>query len=524
MPSEPSIGDSKDHIQTDAVRSNLKRKSLQSGLISFAVQPLKLALGVGSTSLLARLLTPADFGLVAMVAPLLTLVDSLSNFGLETATIQRDKLSDEQLSASFWLSLKINIVVIGVMMLMAPVLAWFYGEEKLTGITLAMAVGALSVCLAFQHKSLLKRQMRFGVLTLIDVGSILTAAGCAIAAALLNWGYWALVLQLVVMQLTQSIAYWLICDWRPKRYLKNAKLDANLKAMLSYGANLTGFRFITRIGMQLDRILVGYVSGAGALGLYHVAYKWAYFSFEQVYHPLFDVAVSSFSRAYQDPELYRAYCRRGLMSLFALCFPALAFLFVEARDVLLLLLGNQWLEAVPLFRLLTIAVFFGSIYRVTKWLYVSSGQTKRQLRWGLIHTPTMIVAVAIGSQYGAYGVALGYTTGLCLLSVPSVIFCLHNSPLSLLDFFSSVWRSAFASVITAVVLFAIKFNKFKFDFEFTFFEFTNTDIDNIFVQLITHSIIFGLIYLLLWIVLPGGKRAIAEVLENLRAIRSKGKK
>ncbi|MEM6751425.1 MAG: lipopolysaccharide biosynthesis protein [Cyanobacteria bacterium P01_C01_bin.38] len=512
MSSEPSIGDSQDNIQTDAIRSDLKRKSLQSGLISFAAQPLKLALGIGSTSLLARLLTPADFGLVAMVAPLLALVDSLSNFGLETATIQRDKLSDEQLSASFWLSLKINIVVIGVMMLMAPILAWFYGEEKLTGITLVMALGALSVCLAFQHKSLLKRQMRFGVLTLIDVASLLAAAASAIAAAFFNWGYWALVLQLVVMQVTQSIAYWLFCDWRPKRYVKkNAKLDSNMQAMFSYGANLTGFRFITRIGMQLDRILIGYVGGAGALGLYHVAYKWAYFSFEQVYHPLFDVAVSSFSRAYQDPELYRAYCRRGLMSLFALCLPALAFLFVEAREVLLVLLGNQWLEAVPLFRLLAVAVFFGSMYRVTKWLYVSSGQTKRQLRWGLIHTPTMIIAVAIGSQWGAYGVALGYTTALCLLAVPSVIFCLQDSPLSLLDFFGSVWRSAFASVIAAVVLFSIS--------KFTFINISNT-----FIQLIIHSIVFGLLYLLLWIFLPGGKQATVEVLENLKAIRSKGKK
>ena len=471
MSSEPSIGDSQDNIQTDAIRSDLKRKSLQSGLISFAAQPLKLALGIGSTSLLARLLTPADFGLVAMVAPLLALVDSLSNFGLETATIQRDKLSDEQLSASFWLSLKINIVVIGVMMLMAPILAWFYGEERLTG-----------------------------------------AAASAIAAAFFNWGYWALVLQLVVMQVTQSIAYWLFCDWRPKRYVKkNAKLDSNMQAMFSYGANLTGFRFITRIGMQLDRILIGYVGGAGALGLYHVAYKWAYFSFEQVYHTLIDVAVSSLLRAYQDPELYRAYCRRGLMSLFALCLPALAFLFVEAREVLLVLLGNQWLEAVPLFRLLAVAVFFGSMYRVTKWLYVSSGQTKRQLRWGLIHTPTMIIAVAIGSQWGAYGVALGYTTALCLLAVPSVIFCLQDSPLSLLDFFGSVWRSAFASVIAAVVLFSIS--------KFTFINISNT-----FIKLIIHSIVFGLLYLLLWIFLPGGKQATVEVLENLKAIRSKGKK
>lgn len=507
MARKPLTIDSNQHLRTDALRSDLKRRSLQSGLISFAAQPLKLALGIGSTAVLARLLTPADFGLVAMVAPLLALVDSLSNFGLETAIVQQEKLDRQQVSASFWLSLKINALVIGVMMLMAPVLAWFYGEAELTGITLVMAVGALSLCLSFQHKSLLKRQMRFGVLTLIDAGSLLAGAASAVGAAQLGWGYWALVLQLVVMQLTQSLAYWLVCDWRPARYVGEVRLDSTLRAMFSYGAHLTGFRFLTRIGMQLDRILVGYVGGAGALGFYHVAYRWAYFPFEQVYYPLFDVAVSSFSRAYEDPDRYRAYCRRALMALFAVCLPALAFLFVEARDVLLVLLGNQWLEAVPLFRLLVVAVFVGSMYRVTKWLYVSAGQTQRQLRWGLIHTPTMIVAVVIGAQWGAYGVALGYTVALCLLTCPSVVFCLKLSPLRLGDFFSAVWRSAFASLTAAVLLFAGRV--------------TFLNAENAVLEIFVRSIIYGLFYLLLWIILPGGKQATREVFENLQVLRSK---
>ncbi len=495
------------HLNTDTLRSDLKRRSLLSGLISFAAQPIKLILGIGSTAILARILTPADFGLVAMVAPLLALADSLSNFGLETAAVQREKLDNQQLSASFWLSLKINAVIVALMVIMAPILAQFYGKQELIGITLLMTFGFLAVCLTFVHKSLLKRQMRFGLLTIIEVISLIVAAAIAIFAAYKGWGYWALVLQLVVMQLIQSIGYLIICPWLPEKQIKSEKSHVDLQAMFSYGAHLTGFRFLMRIGMQLDRILVGYLSGATALGLYQVAYKWSCFSFEQVYFPLFDVAVSSFSRTLHDTNLYRSYCRKGLMLLFALCMPALAFSFVEARNLLLLLLGDRWLEAVPLFRVLSIAVFVGSMYRVTKWLYVSAGQTQQQFRWGIIHTPIVIIAVVIGSQWGAIGVATGYTVAICLLTYPSVAFCLKTSPLSGKDFLAAVFCPAFSSICAALIIYLCKQILPSFD--------------NKIMTLSVSFIIFCITYILFWLVLPGGRQAIAEALQNIKQLRNK---
>lgn len=495
------------HLNTDNLRSDLKRRSLLSGLISFAAQPIKLGLGIGSTAILARVLTPADFGLVAMVAPLLALADSLSNFGLETATVQREEIDNQQLSLSFWLSLKINALIVGLMIIMAPILAQFYGKQELIGITLILSLGFLAVCLTFVHKSLLKRQMRFGLLTTIEVISLVVAAAIAIFAAYKGWSYWALVLQLVVMQLIQSIGYLIICPWLPEKTIKSEKSNVNLQAMFSYGAHLTGFRFLMRIGMQLDRILIGYLSGATALGLYQVAYKWSYFSFQQVYFPLFDVAVSSFSRTLHDVNLYRSYCRKGLMLLFALSMPALAFSFVEAEKLLLLLLGNQWLSAVPLFRVLSVAVFVGSMYRVTKWLYVSAGQTQQQFRWGLIHTPIVIAAVVIGSQWGAFGVATGYTAAICLLTFPSVAFCLKTSPLNAKDFLAAVFCPAFSSISAAVILYLCKQ--------------ILPSLDNTIITVTISLIIFGIAYISFWLVLPGGRRAIAEVLQNLKQLRKK---
>ena len=491
---------------TDSIHIDLKRRSLQSSLVTVTFQPLKFALGFGSTSILARLLTPTDFGLLAMVAPLLALVDSLTNLGLETATIQWDKLDREQASAMFWFSLKPNALIIGFMLLMAPVLAWFYREAELVEITLVMAIGVSSLCLTFQHRSLLKRQMRFGTITAIEIIALTVGVVFAVGAAWLGFRYWALVFQLVAMQVTQSFASWLVCGWQPTTYTKTAKLDADLRSMLSYGAHLTGFRFLTRIGNQLDRILIGYFGGAQALGLYYIAYKWAYFPFEQIYYPLFDVTVTSLSRAYRDPDLYRAYCRRGLALLFTLCLPALAFSFVEARNLLLVLLGEQWLEAVPLFQLLIASVSVTSMYRVTKWLYVSAGQTQRQFRWGLVYTTVTVVGVTMGARWGAYGVAVGYTIATFLLTYPAIAYCLKTLPLSLREFLGTVWRPAVSAMMAASIL-AIS--------RLILPSFTNLVLD-----LLVRVILFGIAYLLLWIVLPGGRQASTDVWQSFKALRS----
>lgn len=489
------------HLETTTVQTSLSQRSLKSGLVAVAAQPLKLVIGIGGTMILARELVPADFGLLAMVQPLLTLVDSLSNLGLETATVQRQDLTQDEVSSIFWFSLKINAFIILGMMLAGPLLAWFYGQPELTNIVFCLAIGSASLCLSFQQMSLLKRQMQFEILTLIEVVALIASTALAISTARLGLGYWSLILQLTTFQTIKGIAYWLLCDWRPSGFNQSFQLTPDLRSMFSYGIYLTGYRCITRVGMEMDRILLGYFGGANALGLYSVAYQWAYFPFWQIYYPLFDVAVASFSRSLSEPERYRTYCRRGFSVIFAVYMPALAFLFVTAQAVILLILGEQWLEIVPMFRVLTVAVFVGGIYRVTKWVYVSAGETQHQFRWSLIHTPIMITAVAIGVHWGAFGVALGYTTGMCLLSYPSVIHCVRKVPLTFSDFFSSVWRPATSAILSAILLYTIQWSL--------------PSSEVLIVTLGINSLIYAVSYIGLWLLLPGGYTETREIVRIL---------
>ncbi len=440
------------YFETATLQANLNRRSLQSSLITFGSQPIKLLIGIGSTSILARLLTPADFGLVAMALPWFALLDSVNSLGLGTATVQRERLDHRQASTIFWLALAINALLVAGLLVATPWFARFYQESRLTAIVPVMALGMASVFLSAQHQSLLARQMRFGVLTLIEVGALGLGAAVAIAAALAGWGYWALVLQLVVYQVVQSLSYWLAHSWRPAWPAHLTKLGPETRTMLSYGAHLSGFHLINRVGMEMDRVLVGYVNGASALGLYAVAYNWAYFPFNQVYLPLLNVAISGLSRAASDADQYRYQSRQILMLMFGLCLPALAFLGVCGQGLLLLLLGDQWVEAFPIFQVLVLSVFVSGFYRVTKWIYLSTGQTQRQLRWSLLHTPVVVVAAAVGTHWGPLGVGWGVTIASLVLTYPAVAYCLRDTPLTMGDFVGAVWRPTLAALAAAGLL------------------------------------------------------------------------
>jgi PST family polysaccharide transporter len=169
---------------------------------------------------------------------------------------------------------------------------------------------------------------------------------------------------------------------------------------------------------------------------------------------------------------------------------------IEARDVILVLLGSQWLEAAPLFRLLCVAALATSVSSVTKWLYLSQGDTKRLLQWGFIDTPVMVVAVVVGVQWGALGVATSYAVATCMLVGPSIAFCLKTSPLSTRDFLGIVWRPVLASALVAVLLLTAGGVIPKWH--------------SMAVELLMKLTVFTLVYLLLWVALPGGRQAVTD--------------
>src|SRR5690606_19203223 len=172
--------DSRDaYFDTEHLTKHLRRRTMRGGAITVSSQGVKFALRLGSTAVLARLLTPADFGLIAMVTVVTGFVEMFKDAGLSMATIQRERITHAQVSTLFWINVALSALIMLLIAALAPAIAWFYGEPRLLPITLALSGTMIFGGLAVQHQALLRRQMQFGRLATIEITSM--AAGIAAA-------------------------------------------------------------------------------------------------------------------------------------------------------------------------------------------------------------------------------------------------------------------------------------------------------------------------------------------------------
>ena len=226
------------------------------------------AFNIISTVVLARLLNPSDFGLIAMVATITGIAALFNDCGLSTATIQKIVVNHEQVSTLFWVNVLLGGFIAIVLIAISPVVAWFYGDPRLTLITIFFSAIFLVSGLTVQHQALLRRQMRFTGLLYIQIISIVVGTSTAVLLAKFGAGYWALVLLQATSTLTIAIGVWLLSGWIPTLTFR----IASVKSMLSFGGNITAFNIINYFARNIDNILIGKVWGSASLGLYSKAY------------------------------------------------------------------------------------------------------------------------------------------------------------------------------------------------------------------------------------------------------------
>lgn len=498
------------HLRVDRLAGDLRSRSARGSVIMMVAFTTQLIIGIGGTAVLARLLTPTDFGYIAMVWTFVNFMLSLREF-LLTPVIQKEQLTHEQASGVFWINCLASIVVAVLIIAAAPVLARFFDEDRLIGITIAMAIGVLVGMLGMMHTALLRRQMRFGAISFIEVGAVVVGAIGGIAAALLGAGYWSLVIQQVLIWVWQSAVAMYLCRWRPAGVKASAfGQDEGVRAMLRYGHETTASRLLTYISRNTDSVVVGHYLGPTILGLYQKAYQWSMMPFWQVFLPMTTVTFASFSRLQDDPQRYRLYVRTTLLGLFGVCLPALALLAVESDNAIELLMGSQWTEAIPMLRYLSIGSYLSTFSLITIWLYLPEGRTMDQLKWSFFSAPLTMIGVIVGYWHfhSAVGVGIGYAIASLLLIVPGVWYCVRKSPVTAGDFVSASWRAVVASILSAVVLWFVRPHLPQLSLAVA--------------RLTLNSAIYGMIYLVLWLMLPGGMTSLRECWSHLQAIRRGG--
>jgi len=266
---QPVIDDKNRHFRTDHLQSDLAGRSTRGGAVTLSAQIFKFVFSTVATIVLARMLTPEDYGLIGMVAILINFVGMFQYLGLSTATVKWASLNHQQVSTLFWINMGLSTAIMLITIASGPLLAWFYKEPRLVGITTGYAITILLAGLAIQHEAILTRQMRFAAIVIVEILALLIGFVSAIFAAWRGLGYWALVVNQLVMTLVTVIGVWGACRWRPGLPARGI----GIRSMLSYGGNLTGFNIMAFFSRNLDNALIGKFWGPYQLGVYSRAYQ-----------------------------------------------------------------------------------------------------------------------------------------------------------------------------------------------------------------------------------------------------------
>lgn len=417
---------------TSTQKHSMGRLALRGGFITAAAQVLKIIIQFLSVVVLARLLIPEDFGLIASVSPIAAFVGLFQNLGLQQAVIQRKEISEHQLNQVFWASTFIGIACTAVLTIAAPAVAAFYGDPRMTAITVATALPLFLGSLAALPLALMNRHLQFGQLALNDV---ISAAAGFVATAFAAWqglGYWSLAIGPAVTAAVTLLAAWWTTRWLPGRPV--LRVDGDI---ISFGANLTGFNLVNFFSRNLDNILVGKYSGAIELGYYDRAYKLLLFPLQNITQPLTRVMIPLMSRIQDDKARFRDVYMRTNWLLAAITMPGIAAVTCSAEPVVGLLFGQQWLPVAPIFVWLGIAGLIQPVGSTTGWIFICQGETKAMFHWGIYSSLTTVAAFVIGLKWGAIGVAAAYAISGYVLRVPVLAVMLQRvGPVSAMDFLS----------------------------------------------------------------------------------------
>lgn len=413
-----------DHLQTD-----LKGRSLRGGFLTITSQGIQFVVASISTVVLARILTPADFGLVAMVVAVTGLGQGFADLGLSEATIQSREINHNQVSTLFWVNMGIGAILTILTICLAPVLAWFYKQPTVKEITLVMSMTFLICGLRVQHEAILRRQMRFSALAIRDIVSLSVAVAVAVLMALKGAGYWALVAQPLTTNVMQLALSWLMVKWIPGL----PRRDSKIRSMIKFGGNVAASYLMITVNRSADNALVGWYCGAGPLGLYSRAYNLLMLPVRQISAPAGSVVIPAFSRLQDSPERFARYYLRTMGLIAWMITPILGFLFVAAKPVILLALGAKWEEAAPVFQLLVISALGQLLLESTVWLFISQGQSRRLLMLQLIISPIILCSFAIGVPFGIKGVALSGSLVLIGILPWIMSFTFRGTELTLQD-------------------------------------------------------------------------------------------
>ena len=410
------------------------------------------AMQLVTIAILARFLTPDDYGLVGMASIVIGFAMLFSDLGTASTVIQRQNISEPFLSSIFWFNAIIGCLACVTIYLSAPLIAGFYQEPRLTLLMQVLSFNFLVAGGGIVQKALLERKLEFYSLAKIEIIASVVGSITGISAAVAGFGPWSLVYQTLVVTIVTTTLLWLFAAWQPKRVLQWSEL----RTVYSYSLNLTGFNIFNYFARNADYLLIGRFLGSQALGYYTLAYRVMLYPLQNISSVLSRVLFPSLSLIQNDQVRFRSMYLRATGIVALVAFPLMLGLMGLADTLILVAFGVQWLPVASVLTILAPVGMLQSVGTLVGIIYQAMGRTDWMFRWGVGSGLLVILAFAIGLQWGILGVAAAYALIVAVISYPSfaIPFKLINLPMR--DLLKVLWRPLISSGLMLVVVMGLK--------------------------------------------------------------------
>ncbi len=400
----------------------------RSTIVVTIVKITATVISLATTMILARLLTESEYGIIDLAGTLTALLAISTDLGLSIATIQRSRITPEQISTLFWLNAAFGFGLWAACSLAGPLLVLFYSEPALYWVAPAVGINFFFAGLAAQPEALLRRQFAFRKTGTAEIAGRIIGLGVGVGAALAGLSYWALVLNTLTTAAVRTVILFVASRFRPTA----PRRGTGVRPMITVGGWYVGFSFLNYFSRNLDNVIIGKVLGKAALGFYARAYRLYLLPQTLVSGILGQVALPALSRLTGERERFlQAYL--SILQVTVLTGSAVGgWLAVLAPEAILVVLGERWLPAVPIFRIFAAVGVLQPILSSTGWIYTSLGRTDRMFRWSFVPAILLSAGFAVGVHYGTLGVAWAYAiVWIGLLFLPGLAYCLNTVPIGL---------------------------------------------------------------------------------------------
>lgn len=355
------------------------------------------------TIVLARLLLPEDFGVIAMVMIFFELCASFVDSGFSNALVREKEISEEDKSTTFVFNFIISILVYGILFVSAPAIAAFFEEESLILLTRVLGINLIINSFAIIQQAVLTQQIDFKTQTKVRIPSVLISGGVAVALALNGFGVWSLVIQLVLRALIDTILLWYFHPW--KLSLKFYK--SSFIRLFKFGSNILIAGLVQRFFQHIFKLVIGKYFAAATLGFYDQANRFCNMAINHLFQAVQKVSYPILSKLQDDMERLKEGYRKFIKLSSFVILPAMMLLGVLAEPIIITLIGEKWLASVPFLQLLCGAGVTYHFHVINLNMLLVLGRSDLGLKLEFIEKISIGLGIIIGIQFGIMGLVIG---------------------------------------------------------------------------------------------------------------------